>query len=117
MRLKYIIGFLATMLLTACSIDVDLEEPVEEASYHVQITYGYSMPTLACRIIGLSSVSKTGTYPNEVGFTAKQNSPNLFECDVNLPASLPSSAQLVTDLDGKSYPITAGSDKIIKINK
>lgn len=118
MRLKYLIGLLTTFLFAACSIDVDLEQPVAEADYTVQVTYlSYTMPTLACKIVGLSSASPSGSYPDEVIFKATQTTKGLYECVINLPAILPASAQFVTELDGKTYPITVGSDKIIKINK
>ena len=118
MRLKYMIGLLATLLFTACSVSVDLEEPVAETDYTIQISYpSYTMPTLACKVVGLSSASPSGNYPDEVIFKATRNTSGVFECVVNLPAVLPTSAQILTDLDGKTYPIVADSDRIIKINK
>lgn len=122
MRLRYILGLAVMLLLSACSIDVALEDTIPQAEYKLQINWEDAttkVKAIKGKMTGVPAGSVQHTLKSEVAFEASRVSDGVYETTLLLPASLPASVRLYTDVDKTGYPVTVsdGNEIIIMITK
>lgn len=122
MRLRYILGLAVMLLLSACSIDVALEDTIPQAEYKLQINWDDTttkVKAIKGKMTGVPAGSVQHTMKREVAFEAPRTSDGVYETTLLLPASLPASVRLYTDVDKTGYPVTVsdGNEIIIMITK
>ena len=116
MRLRYFLGLFAALLMTACSVDVDVVDDKSMSPCDVRIVWNVDQAAVVTGKVLYTRIGATTT--ESVDFTAnyRHRDNGSFEATILLPKKVKSAVTVL--VAGGSYPATIvmeDSERVIKV--